>query len=435
MDQPTSRSLLGVCAAGGLLPLRRAGQSRRCGVRKVESRMDARSFGRRGLTALAVPLLLAGGLTWTGPGQASASACVSWTGTQPPAPTSPPHFKFRGVTVLSRCNAWTVGGYSTLTNDLTLIDHWNGSEWKQVASPNPGSRNGLGGVAAVSASNIWAVGGYYSPTAAAGKTLILHWNGTAWKKVASPSPGSIGNFLSGVAAVSASNAWAVGGYTSGTGYQTLILHWNGTAWKKVASPSPSPSGDSVLSGVAAVSARNAWAVGHYYSPTAAADKTLILHWNGTAWTKVASPSPGTESNDLNGVTAISASNAWAVGVHWTSNGTTHSLVLHWNGAAWKKVASPSPGTESNDLYSVTAISPSNAWAVGSYNDRTFVLHWNGTAWQRVASPNFGTSPGQNVLTSVAASSATNIWAVGFHQKPSEVDPLEYTAQGIAIHCC
>lgn len=43
---------------------------------------------------------------------------------------------------------------------------------------------------------------------------------------------SIDGLLSAVAATSASNAWAVGNTTAGApGNKTLILHWNGTAWK------------------------------------------------------------------------------------------------------------------------------------------------------------------------------------------------------------
>ena len=64
-------------------------------------------------------------------------------------------------------------------------------------------------------------------------------------------------YLSGVAAVSARNAWAVG---ESAGGKALILHWNGTRWRQV--PLPSLTRYSSLSGVAATSARNAWAVGH-----------------------------------------------------------------------------------------------------------------------------------------------------------------------------
>jgi hypothetical protein len=74
-----------------------------------------------------------------------------------------------------------------------------------------------------------------------------------------------------VTATSASNAWAVGS----TGTKTLIVHWNGTAWKRV--PSPTPAAGGFLGGVTATSARNAWAVGR------TGGKTLIEHWNGVTW--------------------------------------------------------------------------------------------------------------------------------------------------------
>jgi hypothetical protein len=45
-------------------------------------------------------------------------------------------------------------------------------------------------------------------------------------------PSSVYNALTSVSADSASDAWAVGSYVSNTTgvRDTLILHWNGTAW-------------------------------------------------------------------------------------------------------------------------------------------------------------------------------------------------------------
>ena len=101
------------------------------------------------------------------------------------------------------------------------------SQVPAVSTPFFGQFNG---VAATSASNAWAVG--YGNTA--GETLIEHWNGTAWKWA--PTPTLASDFYS-VAATSASNAWAVG-YTAGQTAATLIAHWNGTSWTQVPSPSP-----------------------------------------------------------------------------------------------------------------------------------------------------------------------------------------------------
>jgi hypothetical protein len=85
------------------------------------------------------------------------------------------------------------------------------------------------------------------------------------------APFRISGTLSGVAATSASNAWAVGS----SGAKPLIVRWNGTAWKQVPSPAPA---NSTLSGVAATSATSAWAVG-----STGTGKSLIERWNGTAW--------------------------------------------------------------------------------------------------------------------------------------------------------
>ena len=222
--------------------------------------------------------------------------------------------------------------------------------WKQVPSPSPdtSSKGGpyLAGVAATSTANAWAVGNYYNPTTQQTLTLILHWNGTAWKQVASPDPsGAAGtNFLYGVAATSTANAWAVGVYYNGSAYQTLILHWNGTAWSQVASPNPGGSSlGNDLSGVAATSTTNAWAVGIYIN-SAGGDVTLILHWNGTAWKKETSPNLGTSfpGDVLTGVAATSTTSAWAVGDYCASTAcpARKTLTEHWNGTAWKHVVSP-----------------------------------------------------------------------------------------------
>jgi len=93
----------------------------------------------------------------------------------------------------------------------------------------------LTGVAATSAGHAWAVGYTFTRRGNPGKTVIVRWNGTAWRRVPSPSPGTNAS-LSGVAATSSSNAWAVGYTATSTGSKTLILRWNGSVWKRVPSP-------------------------------------------------------------------------------------------------------------------------------------------------------------------------------------------------------
>jgi hypothetical protein len=228
------------------------------------------------------------------------------------------------VAAVSATDAWAVGSYpppSIGAPSRTLIEHWNGTAWTQMPSPNPARSAELSGVAAVSATDAWAVGSYSSAGISAQRTFIEHWDGTAWSQV--PSPRSGGHYLYAVAAISPTDAWAVG---------SLIEHWNGTAWKQV--PLQYPAGFAGLYGVAAVSATDAWAVG--------ADRrgTLVEHWDGTAWKLVPSPSPGSIFNYLFGVAATSASNAWAVGAYAPVCGLSLTLAEHWDGTRWERVPTP-----------------------------------------------------------------------------------------------
>jgi hypothetical protein len=383
----------------------------------------------KGRTFLAVGglLVIAGVFAGTGPGAASAASCQAWTGAQPSSPGTSDNV-LSGVAVLSPCDVWAAGFDLSGGAVQTLIEHWNGFSWAQVASPDPGSGNNfLNSVRAASASSIWAVGSASDGTSS--KTLIEHWNGTAWKTVPSPSPGSGFNELNGVRVVSANDAWAVGDYADGgTSRKTLVLHWDGATWQQVASPDPGGTGnDNYLFAVAATSPSDAWAVGEIVTSTAI--QTLALHWNGRNWAQVASPNPGS-ANELFGVGATSAANAWAVG-EVTAGTSEQTLVLHWNGSKWARVASPNPGGPANNnvLDGVAATSTSSAWAVGGYEtgtgQSTLVLHWNGSTWVHVDSPNPGT---QNGLYGVAATSSTNAWAVGYFETSGP-------EQALALHCC
>jgi hypothetical protein len=200
--------------------------------------------------------------------------------------------------------------------------------WTAVSTPNPGSANDqLNGVAVLSSDSAWAVGAYKS-AGGVPHTLIEHWNGTAWAHVPSPDPGGSSrvNILDGVAATSPGNVWAVGlYYGSGPEQQPLIEHWNGTTWTHVASPNP--GGYSSLIGVDATSSSDVWAVGLYSD----AGKPLAEHWNGTAWTRVPSPNPGgsSQSDQPLAVAATSATSIWAAGFSSPASGTaTKNLALH-----------------------------------------------------------------------------------------------------------
>jgi hypothetical protein len=303
---------------------------------------------------------------------------ASWTQVPSPDPATPS--RLFGVHAVSASNVWAVGEYFDGSIDKTLIVHWDGSAWTQVPSPNVSgaTQNVLKAVRGSSATNVWAVG-YFVNSNNVDQTLILHWNGTSWKQVPSPDPSgpAMDQELTSVASNSAQDAWAVGFYYTGVD-KSMILHWNGSSWKQVTSPNPGSQG-TFLYGVRATSASSAWAVGSAFNGTA--DKTLILRWDGSAWKQVKSPDPGgaTQNNDLSSVAVTSATDAWAAGEYDSGTGT-RTLALHWDGSAWTQVTTPNLGGSSIDdsFTSVGASSANSVWAVGHYFngavDQTLAIH-------------------------------------------------------------
>jgi len=288
-------------------------------------------------------------------------------------------------------------------------------------------------MAAAGSGDVWAVGSVPNGRGVH-RTLIVHWNGTAWSRIPSPNrgDGKVENVLHAVAATSSNDAWAVGASWDGTERRTLTLRWNGTRWSLVPSPSPGASyPGSQLLGVTAVSPSHAWSVGVYDAP-GRPKRTLILRWNGERWIKVASPNPG-QSPWLVGVAATSRKNAWAAGTYLDGS-DNRTLIVRWNGERWSKVASPNAGTgdRSDWLNDVTATSGTAAWAVGWYWDgtrrRTLVQRWNGTRWSITPSPNVAGR--WNQLQAVAAASADAVFAVGSAREAVPPNQVRYHTLGM-----
>lgn len=326
------------------------------------------------------------------------STCEGWSVVPSPSPFT--HSYLSGVAVASPTDAWAVGvGYNNGSSTQTLIEQWNGSSWQLVS---PSTQGSLNAVTALSASDVWAVGqgGTFHGTT---KTLIMHWDGTQWRVIQSPNGKLSTNNLASVAAVSASDIWAVG-YSESTLNvlpHALIEHWNGTKWSIV----PAARGGSFISnltGVTAVSSTDVWAVGYTLMNHYA---LLTEHWNGSQWSVVKAV-PGNQTYQLfTSVTAINASDVWAVGIL----GDSRTILLeHWNGHSWNLVQGPA-NPQFASFYGIAAASAHNIWAVGG-NVPTGTIHFDGTKWSMVPSPNGPYS--DNILSGVAVVSAGSVWAVG-----------------------
>jgi hypothetical protein len=330
-----------------------------------------------------------------------------------------------GTEANSSTDAWAAGWFTSLGLYHSLLEHWNGSAWSLATAPVPaGNNDQLIAMAGTSSSDVWAVGTYFNTTASQNETLIEHYNGTSWSVIPSPNVGTNFNYLRAVSAHAANDAWAVGQYVDPATGNTVPLteHWNGTTWAVVTYASLAEPYNAVVGvadfGPSDVYAINDWSVNQngtgFLNPQSG-------FYNGSSWTATTMPTMGTLGSPVNAMAAITDHDIWGIGDWDDSAGNFQTLAEHWNGTTWTIVPSPDNGGaegsgDSSGILGATAVNTNNVWGVGAYFDgsanQTYTMQWNGTAWATVASPNVGT--GNNVLNAAGKVPDTNdIWAVGY----------------------
>jgi len=279
--------------------------------------------------------------------------------------------------------------------------------WRVVATPAVAGSGSLRSAVALSSSNVWAVG---SVEDGGGEdTLIEHWDGARWRTVASPDNGGPVTRLFGIGARSATDIWAVGDYKNADAAGTLTEHWDGTHWRIV--PDAGAGTGILLNAVAVIAHDDVWAVGSGRGGLGTGT-TLTEHWDGARWTIVPSPGRSRFSIGLTAVAAVSRTDVWAVGSYQNSVGTW-PLVEHWDGVHWRIVTMPD--TSMGTLSGITAVSAHDVWVVGATSDylaaQPLMEHWDGAHWQVVASPR-PAGAGGYTLAAVTASAPDDVWTVG-----------------------
>jgi carboxypeptidase family protein len=287
-------------------------------------------------------------------------------------------------------DTWAVG--TTVSSSLT--ERWNGMRFVRVASPNVSGRvNVLEDVAGTSEDDVWAVGHADASSGLSSDTLIEHWDGSEWEIVPSPTVPDYENTLTGVTALSPTDAWAVGTRTNvQPGATAILLHWDGTRWRNVKSGC-----GSYLTEIDARSESDIWVIGGSGS----------CHFNGKRWVSVplAPPNNPEHGLDMLDVTVIGASDVWAVGDEISECGEgvcQQGAVEHWDGKKWTYV-NVDEGLPI--LYGVDSNATDDVYAVG-LGYRAAIVHFDGAEWKQIPNPDVLGS-----LRSVALD-AGNAWAVG-----------------------
>jgi hypothetical protein len=290
-----------------------------------------------------------------------------------------------GIACIDAGDCWAVGS----SGHQTLIENYAEGAWTNVSSPNPPGESdpSLTGVACPALDDCWAVG-WARAADGSERTLIEHYDGTSWTIVASPNVSDpYSNLLLGVACPEAGDCWAVGGDSSTT---PIIEHYNGSAWQidpDVTNSGPSSS----LLGVTCDSGGTCWAVGNVATTSDYEVQTLIDRYDGTAWERVSSPNPnefpGPYAEDyLTGVTCDIGSECWAVGHsdYLAGAGYGQSVIERYTASTGWVVDGPDPalpaeqfaavacgalecaavGTDVRDIQPVIAESPVTMASVG-----------------------------------------------------------------------
>jgi hypothetical protein len=328
------------------------------------------------------------------------------------------HARLQGVADLGSTDAWAVG----FTGDVApgtsspsggLVEHWDGTRWLIASTPGSSAET-LNAVAGTGPNDVWAAGAMNlgAPPPGGDNAFFEHFNGTSWQTV----PGPFGDFsedpveVTALAALTPNDVWAVGTQnnegSSGPGTLNLAAHWNGQTWTSVPTPNlgSTVSQTDVPTGVTAISANDVWASGVEFTGCQAAgartgsrlagrgrDPVLplalqlrpgglrrlpgatgqclvpyVLHWDGTTWSLITTPDPGAFGSALEDITALSASDIWAVGQTQSSaTGAVRTLTERFNGTSWSVAASPDPGTAGNDeLFAVASPGGHELDAVG-----------------------------------------------------------------------
>lgn len=321
----------------------------------------------------------------------------AWTLVPSPKPSSGEAL-LASVSCVTKKFCVAVGSDPTPRGVLKTIEAWNGKSWK-IDDALPSTFANLQGVSCLSTSRCTAVGYYSIGIGRPIIPLVDQWNGRSWSVVPSPNfavqPAT--SKLNAVTCVDAADCFAVGEFSLLSNYREHagIEHWNGTVWKVVPSPSPG-TGNLTLASVSCANSRLCFADGDYNNDAFGGTgyHSLMEKWNGSTWSLVAPPTAARPDDSLTSVSCVSAHLCFAVGFDDPDSGG-HWILDRWRGSTWTNLKPPlSTPSGIMTISWLSCVTSSNCYGVGSYpqdHDQTpslsLIEHWDGSSWSAISAPN------------------------------------------------
>jgi hypothetical protein len=299
-------------------------------------------------------------------------------------------------------NVWAVGDSSSASTGTyeDVINHWGGSSWTtQIVGTAPLTQ--LLSVGGNDNKNVWTAGFATSTTdPSSAAPIALHFNGTSWSTT---SPVFMSDWFPGrfnaITGIGGKDAWAVGFRNTMYGPQQLIEHWKGTKWVDFNIP-VQPNAQSDLIAIAALSGTNVFALGNWSSNGQSG--TMIEHYDGSTWT-----TSFESSACLSTMTALPPSYVFAAGA---CGGST--AIEFFDGANWSSQPGPAVDP-STIVSGISARSLTGVFAVGQIpaTGQGFAMFFDGNAWTQINVPN--PNQDVRILSATAqVPRLTEFWTVG-----------------------
>jgi hypothetical protein len=272
----------------------------------------------------------------------------------------PVGFVARGLWASSPSDLFVTG--NDAGSSVGMILHYNGHQWTEQFR---------GGQHSEPITAAWGT----SPTDvfAVSYDLVLRYDGQRWSDV---GPHEDISGLSWYEAVwgASSNDVFVGGYYDGAiPHRGLMRHFDDTVWSPMDGHGYGYYG--IVRDITGTSPTDVYVIGEDSSydvePEDRLTRYTIRHYDGSGWSTsfetIQYYDPGDSYYDLRGIWAISSSDVFAVarGGH----------ILHYDGTAWAPMTSPT----SHDLTDVWGTLGPNMYAVGSGG----ILRYDGAQWSSI----------------------------------------------------